>query len=335
MAAGMTDGGVTTMPSRARIGLIAIVRTVLLGVAVVPLMAGAGAGERLVVPLWPGGPPGKQSSGTQLKVEERGVAGGPRDRAATGITQPALTVFEAAKPNGSALLIIPGGAYARVVMDKEGYETARWFAEHGTTAFVLLYRLPGESWADGPNVVLQDTQRSMRIVRSQAERFSLDTRRIGVMGFSAGGHAAAILSTRFADVAYSPSDVIDAQSARPDFTVLMYPVISMDEDVSHAASRMNLLGGYPESGAVEAQSPQRHVSAATPPTFLLHAADDQSVVVENSLLMHSALRKANVATELHVFAVGGHGFGMRQVAGLPVATWPELVRAWMLQLFDK
>jgi acetyl esterase/lipase len=308
-----------------------------LGLAVSLLLAapGAGAGEVPVIPLWPGGPPGTQSPATQLKVEERGIAGGLRDRAATGITQPTLTVFEAAEPNGSALLVIPGGGYARVVMDKEGYETAQWFAERGTTAFVLLYRLPGEFWEDSPNVVLQDTQRSMRIIRSEAERFSLDTGRIGVMGFSAGGHAAAILSTRFADSVYSPVDTIDEQPARPDFAVLMYPVISMQGDVSHTASRMNLLGGDPESGAVDAQSPQRHVTVSTPPTFLLHAADDQSVVLQNSLLMHQALLKVKVETELHVFAAGGHGFGMRQVAGLPVAVWPELVRTWMLELFKK
>jgi acetyl esterase/lipase len=316
------------MPSGVRIALG-------LGKLVFLAVPGVGAGEALVVPLWPGGPPGTQSSTTQLKVEERGIAGGLRDRAATGITQPALTVFEAAEPNGSALLVIPGGGYARVVLDKEGYETARWFAERGTTAFVLLYRLPGEFWEDGANVVLQDTQRSMRIIRSQAERFSLDTGRIGVMGFSAGGHAAAMLSTRFADSAYSPVDVIDEQGARPDFAVLMYPVISMQDDVSHSASRMNLLGGDPEWGAVDSQSPQRHVTASTPPTFLLHAADDRSVLVQNSLLMHQALLKANVETELHVFAAGGHGFGMRQVAGLPVAVWPELVRAWMLELFEE
>jgi dipeptidyl aminopeptidase/acylaminoacyl peptidase len=130
-------------------------------------------------------------------------------------------------------------------------------------------------------------------------------------------------------------DVIDEQDARPDFAVLMYPVISMQDDVSHRASRMNLLGGDPEPGAVDAQSPERHVTASTPPTFLLHAADDRSVVVQNSLLMHQALLKANVGAELHVFAAGGHGFGMRQVEGLPVAVWAELVRAWMLQLFEK
>lgn len=319
------------MPSGVRLGPVALAK---LALSAVTLTADVGAGEGPVIPLWPDGPPGTQSSATQLTVEERGIVGGLRDRAATGITQPTLTVFEAAEPNGSALLIIPGGGYARVVMDKEGYETAQWFADRGTTAFVLLYRLPGEFWEHGADVVLQDTQRSMRIIRSRAERYSLDNKRIGVMGFSAGGHAAAVLSTRFADLVYSPADTIDEMPARPDFTVLMYPVILMDGEATHAASRINLLGTEPKAADIEVQSPHLHVSASTPPTFLLHASDDESVVVENSLRMHSALLNARIGTELHVFAAGGHGFGMRHATGLPVAAWPELVRSWMLELFE-
>jgi acetyl esterase/lipase len=293
-----------------------------------------GAEETSVVPLWPDGPPGRQSARTELIVQERGIAGGLRDRAATGIAQPTLTVFRANRPNGSGLLIIPGGGYERVVMDKEGYETARWFAERGTTAFVLLYRLPGESWENRSDVVLQDTQRAMRVIRSRAARYSLDRGRIGVMGFSAGGHAAAVLSTRFADVVYPPADPIDETPARPDFTVLMYPVILMDGNAAHAGSRMNLLGPEPKATDVAVQSPHSNVSATTPPTFLLHAADDESVVVLNTLRMHSALLNSGVATELHVFAVGGHGFGMRNATDLPVAVWPELVNRWMLSLFE-
>jgi len=294
----------------------------------------AAAGDGPVIPLWPDGPPGRQATAVELSVEDRAAAGQLQDRAATGITEPTLTVFPATRPDGSALLIIPGGGYARVVMDKEGYESARWFAERGTTAYVLLYRLPGESWEQGPDVVLQDTQRSMRIIRSRAERYSLDSKRIGVMGFSAGGHAAAVLSTRFADVVYPPADTIDDMPARPDFTVLMYPVILMDGRAAHAGSRTNLLGSEPTAAAIRVQSPHLRVSPSTPPTFLLHASDDESVVVDNSLRMHSALLETRIETELHVFAAGGHGFGMRNAAGLPVAVWPRLVRRWMLELFE-
>ena len=329
------DTGVSKRHYRARtlagrLSLIALT----LSLACVSLPAAAGPSPA-VVSLWPGGTPGTQSEKTTRTIVDRGASGGLHDRAATGISDPTLTIFEAAKPNGSALLIVPGGGYQRVVMDKEGYESAEWFAEQGTTAFVLMYRLPDESWSDGANIVLQDTQRSMRIIRSDVERYSIDKDRVGVMGFSAGGHAAAILSTRFDDSVYTPLDAIDEESARPDFAVLMYPVISMQEDIAHAGSRQNLLGTKPAAREVEMQSPQNLVTASTPPTFLLHAADDASVVVANTLLMHSALLQAEVETELHVFATGGHGFGMRGTAGLPVAAWPELVRAWMLELFEE
>ena len=315
------------MPGRTRTlaGLV-----LLIGV----LVTDAGAADGPVIPLWPDGPPGRQTMATELSVEDRATAGPLRDRAATGITEPTLTVFPAARPDGTAMLIIPGGGYVRVVMDKEGFESARWFAERGTAAFVLLYRLPGESWEQGPDVVLQDTQRAMRIIRSRAERHSLDSKRIGVMGFSAGGHAAAVLSTRFADVVYPPADAIDEVPARPDFTVLMYPVILMDGRAAHAGSRRNLLGSEPTAAAIRVQSPHLRVSPSTPPTFLLHASDDASVVVENSLRMHSALLEASIETELHVFAAGGHGFGMRNATGMPVAMWPQLVHRWMLELFE-
>ena len=288
-----------------------------------------------VVSLWPDGAPGTQSGKTNLAIVERGAPGGVRDRAATGIADPTLTIFAAREPNGSALLIVPGGGYQRVVMDKEGYESAEWFAERGTTSFVLMYRLPGESWSDRADVVLQDTQRSMRMIRSDAEQYGIDKDRVGIMGFSAGGHAAAILSTRFDDSVYAALDAIDEESARPDFAILMYPVISMQEGIAHAGSRQNLLGTEPSASDIEMQSPQNLATASTPPTFLLHAADDESVVVANTLLMHSALLQAGVETELHVFAAGGHGFGMRGATGLPVAAWPELVRAWMLELFEE
>jgi acetyl esterase/lipase len=270
-----------------------------------------------------------------LSIIERGAAGALRDRAATGITDPTLTVFRASEPDGSALLIIPGGGYERVVMDKEGYESARWFAERGTTAFVLLYRLPSEGWLDGADVVLQDTQRAMRVIRSSAKAYGIDKNRVGVMGFSAGGHAAAMLATRFDRRVRSPVDAVDEEPTRPDFAVLMYPVIFMQGEEAHAGSRKNLLGSEPPPDKVELHSPQLQVTSGTPPTFLLHAADDEAVSPANSMAMHSALVNAGVPTELHVFTEGGHGFGIRGTAGLPVATWPRLVHAWMQENFEQ
>lgn len=288
-----------------------------------------------VVELWPSGVRGEQSAPTKLSIIERGSTSALRDRAATGITNPTLTVFSAGEPDGSALLIIPGGGYERVVMDKEGYESARWFAKRGTTAFVLLYRLPSEYWLDGADVVLQDTQRAMRVIRSSAEDHGIEKDRVGVMGFSAGGHAAALLATRFEDRVYAPVDGADAEPARPDFAALMYPVIFMQGGEAHAGSRINLLGSDPRPDKVELHSPQLHVTSRTPPTFLLHAADDGAVHPANSMAMHSALMAADVQTELHVFAEGGHGFGIRGTAGLPVAVWPRLVHAWMQETFEK
>jgi acetyl esterase/lipase len=291
--------------------------------------------QTLAIDLWDDGPPGKQSSATSLSVVDRDSSGALRDRAATGITNPTLTVFRPTEPDGSALLIIPGGGYERVVLDKEGYESARWFAERGTTAFVLLYRLPGEAWLDGADVVLQDTQRAMRVIRSSAKEYGIEKNRVGVLGFSAGGHAAAMLATRFDDPVYAAVDAADAEPARPDVAVLMYPVIFMQGADAHAGSRTNLLGRNPRPDEEKLHSPQLQVTSATPPTFLLHAADDEAVVPANSMAMHSALMQAHVRTELHVFTEGGHGFGIRGTAGLPVAAWPALVHAWMTEILEE
>lgn len=281
------------------------------------------------VALWPAGAPGEQTDPTQLSVTERGDPDGLRDRFAVGITDPDLTIFAAAEPTGVALLIIPGGGYTRVVMDKEGYEAAQWFADRGVTSFVLLYRLPGESWVPRSDVPLQDAQRAMRWIRSHAGDYSIDETSVGVMGFSAGGHLAATLAAGFDKDLYAHQDGIDDESARPDFTVLMYPVISMRADIAHMGSRTNLLGENPSDEQVDRYSIESNVRPDMSPVFLLHAADDESVVPENSLSLYRALIAAGVSTDLHIFATGGHGFGMRYATDQPVAEWPLLVRRWI------
>lgn len=287
------------------------------------------AAEARTIDLWPDGPPGVQTQPTEQTVVERGDAQAVRDRYSIGITEPSLTIFEADEPNGTGILIVPGGGYRRVVMDKEGYEAARWFADRGMTSFVLLHRLPAESWSDGPDVPLQDAERAMRWIRAAAPTFALDQECIGAVGFSAGGHVVATLATRYDDEVYAPVDAIDRQPTRPDFTVLLYPVISMQADVAHAGSRTRLLGEHPSAADVEHYSAHMNVTAAMPPTFLLHAADDDAVPLQNTLLMYEALRNAGIESELHVFAEGGHGFGLRYTSELPVAAWPELVAAWV------
>jgi len=299
---------------------------------VVALAGTAAAADPEAVSIWPDGPPGRQASPTVQTVTERSEPPELRDRIVTGITDPQLAVFRPEAPDGTALLMAPGGGYQRVVLDKEGYETAEWFAARGVTAFVLTYRLPGESWTAGPDTPLQDTQRALRWIRHHAAAFGVDPSRIGVIGFSAGGHAAATLLNRYEDTVYEPVDAVDRESARPDFGALVYPVISMRDGLAHAGSRERLLGPDFSAADIAAHSPERDVGPATPPTFLLHAADDESVVVGNSLEMYTALREAGVSAELHVFAEGGHGFGLRYVAGKPVAIWPELLHAWIRAL---
>jgi acetyl esterase/lipase len=277
-----------------------------------------------ILPLWPGDPPGAAGVTAVETLIERGHSSGLRDRAVTHIRTPTLTVFRPARPNGAAVMLIPGGGYERVVTDKEGFETARWLAEKGYACFVLLYRLPGDRWGAGPDVSLQDAQRGLRLVRSKATAMKFDPARVAVMGFSAGGHLAASLTTRFDAQVYAKVDAADDLSARPDLSGLIYPVISMADGPVHTGSRRQLLGSSPTPERITAYSPDQGVTGREPPVFLLHAADDPSVPVANSLSMFAALKARKIPAELHVFEEGGHGFGLRFIAGKPVAVWPEL-----------
>jgi len=297
------------------------------------LLASCAAAEtrQPVIELWPGGAPETQTEPTRRVITERGDPDHLRDRFASRIAAPDMIVYRAANPNGQALLILPGGGYRYVVMDKEGFETAEWFARRGVTCFVLMYRLPLDGWSRRSDVPLMDAQRAMRLVRGHAQEFGYEPDRIGVLGFSAGGHLAASLATMFARDVYAPGDAADDLSARPDFAILMYPVISMDPAIAHAGSRENLLG--PDAGVEQERrySIELNVTTDTPPVLLLHAADDEVVVVDNSLRLYDALRRAGVRVDLHVFSQGGHGFGLRNATDKPVAAWPELVLRWMQQ----
>lgn len=280
--------------------------------------------------LWPGEvAPGSQRVGLEQSIVERSRDPRRPDRIVTGVTRPYLTVYRPSRPNGAALLVTPGGGYVRIVLDKEGTALAPVFAErYGYTLFVLRYRLPGEGHERARDAPLADAQRALRLMRANAARWKIDPHRIGVMGFSAGGHVAASLGTRFADPVYAPVDGADTLSARPDFMLLLYPVIDMGAH-AHAGSRAQLLGPNPGDTDIAAYSLQNRVQRDTPPTFLLHADDDASVPVENSLQFHAALRRAGVAVEFHEYPKGGHGFGVREIAGSPLRLWPQLAAAWM------
>lgn len=252
-----------------------------------------------------------------------------RDRFAVGITQPRLLVFRPVDPNGAGLLILPGGGYQRVVIDKEGIESAERFNQAGVTVFILLYRLPAEGHEPSRDVPLQDAQRAMRLIRSGIVDATIDPNRLGVMGFSAGGHLAGSLSTRFDARTYARRDSIDDVSARPDFTVLAYPVARMRGPAVHEGSRDRLMGASPDEETLAIYDLAAAARPDAPPLFLFHAADDEAVPVGNALDVFTANRALGVQAELHVFAEGGHGFGIRFAEGLPVETWPDLVLAWM------
>jgi acetyl esterase/lipase len=231
----------------------------------------------------------------------------------------------------AAVLVIPGGGYKHVVIDKEGFETAEWLARQGFAAFVLRYRLPGDGWAAGPDAPLQDAQRAMRVVRTRCAALGIDPHRTVVLGFSAGGHLAARLATRFNESTYAPRDATDQLSARPDAAALLYPVITFTGDGVHVGSRDFMLGANPSPERLRAWSAQNGATPDTPPTLIVHAADDASVPLRNAMLMFDALRAVNVPVDLHVFARGGHGFGLRAIEGHPVAAWPTLVTDWVVR----
>jgi acetyl esterase/lipase len=280
------------------------------------------------IDLWPKGAPGMPASALVETVNERSTDAQLNDRAVFDITRPRMAVFRPARPNGAAVMITPGGGYKWVVVDKEGYEMGRWLATRGFTVFVLFYRLPGEGWAAGPDVVLQDTQRAMRLIRHRASEYGIDPERVAAMGFSAGGHACADLAARFAANVYAPTDKADTLSARPFVAAPVYPVMSMSAPYAHAGSRTNLLGSNPTYEMERAYSPNFNVPTNAPPHFILHAEDDDVVPVENALLLREALRAKKISVETHLFTHGGHGFGLRKAIGKPVEAWPELFVDW-------
>jgi acetyl esterase/lipase len=280
-----------------------------------------------VIDLWPGGAPGGDRVTVKEEVVERLADGPMRDRFVQHVTSPSMTIFRPrAAFNGITLLIVPGGGYVRVVIDKEGVEAADWFTERGFAAAVLRYRLPGDGWTNGADAPVHDAMRAIRVLRTHPVADAASPR-IGVIGFSAGGHLCGRLVTE-PELTYTSRDEADKLSARPDFGVLMYPVIATTGPHAHAGSAQQLVNAGVSKTQLERFSPHLNVGAQTPPTMLIHAADDASVPVENSLMMYDALRKARVRSELHVFDSGGHGFGLRGVAGRNVAAWPTLVQSW-------
>lgn len=298
-------------------------RTVLLGGVSLAGACAAGIAPQPGISLetfnvWPNGPPGGGAVTAKEEIIERSTNPAAPDRAVIHVRTPTLKVFRPSKPNGAAVLVCPGGAYQRVVLDKEGDETAIRLAQAGIIAAVLVYRMPQDGWTAGWQAPLQDAQRAMRMIRGGVVANGVDPRRVGVLGFSAGGHLAAALMLVGSTSAYQSADAIDANSPSPDFSALIYAAYLNGQ--GSPALAVGEVGPAPDLNV--------RVSPETPPTFLVHAADDRSVPVEGSQRMYAALKAAGVPAELHVFPDGGHGFGIAGAKGKEAERWPDLFLAW-------
>ncbi len=286
------------------------------------------------IPLWPKGAPGAIENSAYLEEYTYDALGALRG--ISKISQPTLTPFlaDAALSKGTAVIICPGGGYSHLAINKEGYKVAKWLNTLGISAFVLKYRMPTDLTMQDKSIgPLQDVQEAIRLVRRNAEKWHISADKIGVMGFSAGGHLASTLSTHYNDKTYTPKE---QTSARPDFSVLVYPVISMAEGITHNGSKKNVLGEAPSLELIEKYSNAKQVNAQTPPAFLVHATDDRSVPVENSIEYYLALKQHEVSAEMHLYEKGGHGFGLG-VFGTH-ANWPKDLKQWLLAnklIFDE
>jgi acetyl esterase/lipase len=272
------------------------------------------------LPLWPGSPPGGGGPSGDVQRNSRG--------AVSNIAIPKIDVFAPKAPNGTAFLIAAGGGYKRIGMQSEALPAAQWLNDRGITAFVLSYRLPAEGWHAGPLAPLQDAQRALRLVRANAGSFEINPGRLGVLGFSAGGHLLGLAATRSAFASYEPIDAADRLSTRPDLAALIYPVITLKPPFDHTSTRKVLIGSHPSPVLSSEWSVEDHVKAHCPPVFLVQAQDDPISDPQNTLLMQAACEKANVPVELHRLASGGHGFGMG-VPGTDTAAWPGYFATWL------
>lgn len=274
-----------------------------------------------ILDLWPEGVPG-----TPREASVESSRPSPDGELVSGVQRPTLAVWRApaGNANGTAVVICPGGGYQLLAVEMEGAEVAHWLNGLGVTAFVLRYRL--KEW--GHPAPLRDALRALRLVRSRATEFGVQPDRLGILGFSAGGHLAASASTLYDDPDGRTGAPPDEVSARPDFTILLYPVISLVAAPAHRGSRLNLLGPDPDPALLEKLSPERQVTAATPPAFLMHTAADTTVPLENSVLYHQALRAAGVPSELRVYEHGPHGIGLR-TKHEAARRWPAACAAWL------
>ncbi len=284
----------------------------------------------LILPLWAGSPPNSQPAGKPTERVQEGNIVWVRH-----VQNPAIEVRLPARGNatGQAVVVCPGGGYGGLAYDWEGTDFAGWLNSHGIAAIILSYRLPvdGDVAHQKWLVPLLDAQRAIRLTRAHAADWGINPAKVGIMGFSAGGHLASTVGTHFDAGDQTAADLVDRFSSRPDFMILVYPVISMAKETTHSGSRLNLLGETPSDELVHRYSNELQVTAETPPTFLVHAGDDGAVSVNNSLLFYNALIAHQVPAEMHVYPQGGHGFSFAIKKGR-LEDWTQLCARWLAEL---
>jgi acetyl esterase/lipase len=275
-------------------------------IVIINLLVFSSNGQINSIPIWPKSIP---NSINVVDYTEKEVIKEGQMQSTSQVTNPNLSIYLSKKElaNGSAVIIFPGGGYSHLAMYKEGQKVAEWLNSLGITAFVLKYRLPSDLIMKDKTIApLQDAQEAIRIIRRNAREWNIDPTKIGVLGFSAGGHLASTLSTHYQEKVYDA----DTTSSRPDFSILIYPVISMEDGITHSGSKNSLLGENAGRNLIEKYSNEKQVNADTPKTFLVHASDDKVVPVANSINYYLSLLQYNVPAEMHIYEKGGHGFGL-------------------------
>lgn len=277
------------------------------------LLSSRTALAQTTVPLWPTAQAGASENQheTDTTTDRDQLIAGKRVQRLTGVSNPTITVYlaPATSNTGAAVVVFPGGGYRILAFDLEGTEVCHWLNSTGITCVLLKYRVPNAGPFPSHSEDLADAQRAVRLTRQHAAEWKVDSKRVGVLGFSAGGHLAAVLSNHAGEPAYKPSDAADQLSARPDFAVMIYP------------------GGLVHPPDLSKLGAEVMPTSVTPPTFLVQAEDDP-VHVENTTVYYQALKQGNVPAEMHVFAKGGHGYGLRSTP-LPITQWPRLATAWL------
>lgn len=292
-------------------------------ILIVGVLTTMGVSAQQVIPLYPGAIPNSKSTADEEKSETSGGI-----TRVSKISKPTLTIFPAEKgiATGTAVIIFPGGGYRINAIDHEGFFIAQKFNEYGITALIVKYRLPDDATMESRELgPLQDAQQAIKVVRQRAKEWNVNPERIGIMGFSAGGHLASTAGTHFAQRFIPNAENV---SLRPDFMMLIYPVISFQDSIAHIGSRENLIGKNPSKEKIDFFSNELQVTAQTPPTFLVHASNDATVKPQNSIVFYENLIHHQVPAEMHIYQRGGHGFGLNNKTTSEL--WMDRCKNWMI-----